>query len=140
VASFESYLEMATVRSVTIGIFDDARGAARGVERLGAAGFKGMTIYDGESARHEQQSALPVRPVPVGSILALGSLCREDSGSGEPAVRAFKSHLAEYHLPDEVIEGYATILRHDGKFILVRTHPRERTKLSGSLGNAVPRG
>jgi hypothetical protein len=69
-----------------------------------------------------------------------GSLCREEAGSGEPAVRAFKSHLAEYHLPDEVIEGYATILRHDGKFILVRTHPRERTKLSGSLGNAVPRG
>jgi hypothetical protein len=115
---------MATIRSVTIGIFDDARDVARAVERLGAAGFEDTIVYDGATERHEQQNAPSVGPVPVGSILAPGSLCAEDSDSGEPAVRAFKSHLADYHLPDEVVEGYATTFCHDGKFVIVRTHPQ----------------
>ena len=36
-------------------------------------------------------------------------------------VRAFKSHLADYHLPDHVIEYYATTYYHEGKIVLVRT-------------------
>ena len=36
-------------------------------------------------------------------------------------VRAFKSHLADYHLPDQVIEYYATTYYHEGKIVLVRT-------------------
>jgi hypothetical protein len=123
-ASFESLFRMATVRSVTIGIFDDARNVARAVEDLGAAGFQDTIVYDADSARHEQQDAPVVGPVPVGSILAPGSVCAEDSGSGEPAVRACKSHLAHYHLPEEVIEGYTTTFCHHGKFVLVRTHPQ----------------
>jgi len=123
-ASFEFLLKMATVRSVTIGIFDDARDVARAVERLGAAGFEDTIVYDGATARYEQQDAPAVGPVPVGSILAPGSLCAEESGSSEPAVRAFRAHLADYHLPDEVVEGYATTFCHDGKFVLVRTHPQ----------------
>ena len=51
-----------------------------------------------------------------------------DSASSEPAVRAFKAHLADYHLPDEVIEGYATTFHHDGKFVLVRTHRKVAPK------------
>jgi len=52
-------------------------------------------------------------------------------GSAEPAlpskpdlytiVRAFKAHLAHCHLPNEVIEAYATSFYHNGEFILVRT-------------------
>ena len=124
---------MATIRSVSIGIFDEARDVARAVERLGTAGFKDTIVYDGAIARHEQQNAPLVGPVPVGSILAPGSLCAEDSGSSEPAVRAFKSHLADYHLPDEVIEGYATTFCHDGKFIIVRTHPQRDEEVVGIL-------
>jgi len=33
-------------------------------------------------------------------------------------VRAFTSHLADYHLPDNVIEAYATAFYHKGKFVL----------------------
>jgi hypothetical protein len=124
---------MATIRSVTIGIFDDASDVARALERLGAAGFEDTIVYDGATARHEQQDAPPVGPVPVGSILAPGSVCAEDSGSGEPAVRAFQSHLADYHLPDEVIEGYATTFCHDGKLIIVRTHPQRDEEVVGIL-------
>ena len=87
-----------------------------------------------------RKTLLQLVPVPVGSILAPGSLCAEDSASSEPAVRAFKAHLADYHLPNEVIEGYATTFYHDGKFVLVRTHPSETRKLWGFLRNTVPRG
>jgi hypothetical protein len=121
---YKSVLKMATIRSVSIGIFDDARDVAQAVERLGAAGFEDTIVYDGATARHEQDDAPPVGPVPVGSILAPGLLCAEDSASSEPAARAFKAHLADYHLPNEVIEGYATTFYHDGKFVLVRTHPQ----------------
>ena len=37
---------MATARSVTIGIFDDARDVARAVERLGVAGFEDTIVCD----------------------------------------------------------------------------------------------
>ena len=33
------------------------------------------------------------------------------------------AHLADYRLPDEVIEGYATTFYHKGKFVLVKTDP-----------------
>ena len=35
-------------------------------------------------------------------------------------VRAFKAHLADYKLPDDVIEGYAITLHHS-EFVLVKT-------------------
>ena len=34
---------------------------------------------------------------------------------------AFKSHLADYRLPDEVIELYVMTFSHSGEFLLVRT-------------------
>ena len=40
-------------------------------------------------------------------------------------VRAFKSHLADYDLPDQVIEDYTTTFDHGGKFVLVRTPQRD---------------
>ena len=52
-------------------------------------------------------------------------------GSAEPAlpskpdqdtvVQAFKAHLAHCHLPNEVIEAYATTFSHNGEFVLVKT-------------------
>ena len=79
------------------------------------------------------EDAPPVGPVPVGPILAPGFLCAEDSGSGEPAVQAFRAHLADCHLPDGVIEGYVTSFCHDGKFVLVRTHPQRDEEVVGIL-------
>ena len=35
-------------------------------------------------------------------------------------IRAFKAHLADYNLPDDVIEGYAITLHHS-EFVLVKT-------------------
>jgi hypothetical protein len=39
-------------------------------------------------------------------------------------VSAFKSHLADYDLPDQMIEAYTTTFYHGGKFVPVRTHPQ----------------
>jgi hypothetical protein len=39
----------------------------------------------------------------------------------DTVVRAFRAHLADYHLPKEVIKAYATTFFHGGEFILVKT-------------------
>ncbi len=39
----------------------------------------------------------------------------------QTVVRAFKAHLADYHLPDEVIEAYAKTFSHSGEFLLLKT-------------------
>jgi hypothetical protein len=117
----------AKIRSVTVGIFDNAQDVERAVERLAAAGFED-TVFDEEIVAQEPANVAPVGPVPVGPVLAPGVASAEASGSVEPdlptIVRAFKSHLADYHLPDEVIEADATTFYHKGKFVLVRTHPQ----------------
>jgi hypothetical protein len=68
---------------------------------------------------------VPVGPVPVGPVLAPGVPAEGLSSESDLAtiVRAFKSHLADCHLPDDVIEAYATAFYHKGKFLLVRTEP-----------------
>ena len=81
------------------------------------------------------------------ACLGRGDIVKEEPGSLDPAVptlapqlvlgsdepnllpragkhtiaRAFKAHLADYHLPHEVIEAYATTFYHGGKFVLVKT-------------------
>ena len=50
-------------------------------------------------------------------------------------VRAFKSHLADYRLPDEVIEAYAMTFSHSGEFLLVRTANKRAEAASDILRN-----
>jgi hypothetical protein len=91
----------AKTRSVTVGIFDNVQDLERVVERLAAAGFED-TLYDEAIVSLDAGNVAPVGPM----------------------VRAFKSHLADYHLPDQVIEYYdATTYYHEGKVVLVKTSP-----------------
>jgi len=97
----------------------------RAVERLAAAGFDD-TVYDEAIVKEEPGSVDPAIPT-----LAPRSSPEVVLGSDEPnllpkrdkqtIVRAFKSQLADYHLPNEVIEAYATTFYHGGKFVLVTT-------------------
>jgi hypothetical protein len=116
----------AKTRSVTIGIFDNVQDLERAVERLAAAGFED-TLYDEAIVALDAGNIAPVGPVPMGPVLAPG-VVPPVSGSMEPdlptIVRAFKSHLADYHLPDQVIEDYAMAFYHEGKVVLVRTLPQ----------------
>jgi hypothetical protein len=53
----------------------------------------------------------------------LNPLCHLKPGQHAIA-RAFKAHLADYDLPDQVIEAYTTTFYHGGKLVLVRTRPQ----------------
>jgi len=115
---------MAKITTI-VGIFDNGRDMDQAVERLAAAGFDD-TVYDEAIVAEEPGKLATVAPIPVvGPVLVPGAIPPQASGSVEadlPAiVRAFKSHLADYHLPEEVIEAYATTFYHKGKFVLVRT-------------------
>ena len=106
-----------------VGIFDNARDLDKAVGRLARVGFED-TVYDEAIVAGE---ALNVGP----PVFAPGSAPVVVWGSTEPALphkpshhaiaRAFKAHLAHYHLPDKMIEAYATTFFHNGEFVLVRT-------------------
>jgi hypothetical protein len=134
----------AKIRSVTVGIFDNAHDLEQAVAQLASAGFDGTAVYDQPIVAQEPGNVAPVGPVPVGPVLAPGVVPAEAAGSVERdvrdvpnIVRAFKSHLADYDLPDQVIEAYTTTFYHGGKFVLVRTHPQrdeEVVKILGQCG------
>jgi hypothetical protein len=120
----------AKIRSVTVGIFDNAHDLERAVAQLAGAGFDGTAVYDEAIGLQEPSNVAPVGPVPVGPVLAPGVVSAEVADSVERdvrdvpnIVRAFKSHVADYDFPDQVIEAYTTTFYHGGKFVLVRTHP-----------------
>jgi hypothetical protein len=107
--------------SVIVGVFDNGQDLDRAVERLAAAGFEG-TVYDKTIVAEQLGKAGP-----VGAVLAPGVVSAEGLDSVQsdlpPIISAFKSHLADWHLPDDVVEAYATAFYHEGKFVLVRTEP-----------------
>jgi hypothetical protein len=117
--------QTAKIRSVTVGIFDNAHDLEQAVAQLASAGFDGTAVYDQPIVAQE-----PGNVAPVGPVLAPGVVPAEVAGSVERDVRdvpstvsAFKSHLADYDLPDQMIEAYTTTFYHGGKFVLVRNPP-----------------
>ena len=115
-----------------VGIFDNARDLDKAVDRLTRAGFED-TVYDEAIVAEETSN--------VGTVFAPGSapavfwgnaepdLMPKRSGHGQHAiVQAFKAHLADYHLPADVIQGYAMTFDHDGEFVLVKTSPERADK------------
>jgi len=108
-------------RCVIVGIFDNAQHLDKAVERLAAAGFED-TVYDQAIVAQGPGSA---GAIPVGPVLAPGAVPAQISANVEldlpTIVRSFQSHLAHYHLPDEVIDAYATTFYHKGKSVLVKT-------------------
>jgi hypothetical protein len=107
-----------------VGIFDNARDLDRAVDRLNRAGFED-TVYDEAIVAEEMGK--------VGTIFAPGYAPAEYWGNTQRDLkpklnrhanaRAFRAHLADYHLPKDVIAGYVTNFDHDGEFVLVKTRP-----------------
>lgn len=112
----------ANTRSVTVGIFNKIQDLERAIERLAAAGFED-TFYDEAIVALDAGN---VAPVGMDPDLAPG-VDAEVSTGVEPdlptIVRAFKLHLADYHMPDQVIEDYAMAFYREGKVVLVKTGP-----------------
>ena len=105
-----------------IGIFDNARDLDKAVNKLARAGFED-TVYDESIVAEDAPRGEPI-------AFALGHTPANFWGNAKPAlsskpdhsavIRAFKAHLADYKLPDDVIEGYAITLHHS-EFVLVKT-------------------
>ena len=107
--------------TTTVAIFDNARDLEKAVERLAAGGFED-TVYDEAIVAGEAGN--------VGTVSApdsaTGVLLRSVQPNLSPRpnrhaiVRAFRAHLADYRLSEEVIEAYATTFYHGGEFVLGR--------------------
>jgi hypothetical protein len=105
-----------------IGIFDNARDLDRAVNTLARAGFED-TVFDEAIVAEDAGKGDPI-------VFALGHAPAVPWGGAQPnfrpkpnrnaVIRAFKAHLAEYKLRDDVIEGYAITLHHS-EFLLVKT-------------------
>ena len=106
-----------------VGIFDNDRYLDKAVERLARARFE-HTVYNEAIVGEE---AINVRPPVFASGLAptvvWGSSERvvPSKPSQDTIVRVFKAHLAHWHLPNKVIEAYASTFSQNGEFVLVRT-------------------
>ena len=122
---YDSLLKMkdsSKMESVVVGIFDNSQDLDRADKGLAAAGFE-SAVYD-EAVGAEE--SCEVDPVAVGSVLAPTAVSTDGSAGGEsdlPGMGAFRSHLADHGLPNEVIDAYATAFSHEGRFLVVRTEP-----------------
>jgi hypothetical protein len=114
-----------------VAIFDNARDVDQAVTRLARSGFED-TVFDEGIIAGEAHS--------LGLVFASGFGPPEVWGTPETRsrrkpdhqtiVQAFKSHLADYHVPDEIIEAYAMTFSHSGEFLLVRT---ENKRAEGAI-------
>ena len=105
-----------------IGIFDNARDLDKAVNKLARAGFD-ETVYDESIVAEDVSKGEPI-------AFALGHTPAAFWDNARPVmpskpdrsavIRAFKAHFADYNLPDDVIEGYASTLHHS-EFVLVKT-------------------
>jgi hypothetical protein len=106
-----------------VGIFDNARDLDQAVERLAEAGIED-TVFDETIVAGEAGN---VGPVSGPGSSTPGIIVKPELPSKpdrHAIIRAFKAHLADYHLSEDVIDGYATTFYHKGKFVLVRTDPQ----------------
>jgi hypothetical protein len=107
-----------------VGIFDNGRDLDKAVGRLARAGFED-TVYDEAIVAGEGLNIGPPVFAPgYAPAVVWGSAERAlPHKPGHRAIAlAFKAHLAHYHLPDEMIEAYATTFFHNGEFVLIRTN------------------
>jgi hypothetical protein len=105
-----------------IGIFDNARDLDKAVNKLARAGFED-TVFDEAIVAEDAGKGEPIA-FNLGHAAAMSWGGAASNLRPKPnmnsVIRAFKAHLAEYKLPEHVIEGYAITLHHS-EFLLVKT-------------------
>jgi hypothetical protein len=114
--------DAAKMGTVIVAVFDNSQELDEADKRLTAEGFEGV-VYDEAVGADE---ACEVTPVAVGPLLAPSVAPTDDGSRPEadlPGLPAFRSYLAECHLPDDVVEAYATAYAHQGRFLVIRTEP-----------------
>ena len=114
------------MKTTIVAIFDNAVDLDRGLTRLAEESFHDVIAHDGIASNEASDEGL-LRPNFEQSTTS------EERGSGRKArkvslsaiVNAFKKSLAEHHLSEDVIEGYADNFVHEGKFAIVDTEPQK---------------
>ena len=105
-----------------VAIFDNARDVDQAVTRLARAGFEDSVFDEGIIAGEGHSLGLSSRPVSAPpEVWGTPETPSRRKPNHQTIVQAFKSHLADYRLPDEVIEAYAMTFSHSGEFLLVKT-------------------
>jgi hypothetical protein len=105
-----------------VAIFDNARGVDQAVTRLARAGFED-TVFD-EGLLLEKRIVSGSSSLQVSLRRRFGERPKQALIVSQITKRSFgplSRHLADYRLPDEVIEAYAMTFSHSGEFLLVRT-------------------
>jgi len=59
----------AEIRSVTVGIFDNAHDLEQAVAQLASAGFDGTAVYDQATMAQAPRNGPPVGPVPAPGVV-----------------------------------------------------------------------
>ena len=89
--------------TIVVGIFDNPKDLDETIVKLGDQGFED-TVFDESIVAQEK------------------GLTKLDAEHKDALLTAFKKHLLkDYHVPAEVINGYATSFFHEGKFVVVKT-------------------
>jgi len=109
-----------------VAVFDNAVDLDRSLTRLADEGFDKVISDDGIVADEASGGGLASFVPHMGQSVTWET--REPDrkprkASQSAVVQAFKDHLAEHHLSDDVIQGYAVTFHHDGKFVIVDTKP-----------------
>ena len=124
-------------QSVIVGIFDDPQYLDLTVLRLASEDIEN-TAYD-EAFVAEELIKTCAGPIAVCPGRLAGAIAQKASGCDSPAlVLEFKSQLYDYQLPDEVIEAYATIFSHNGKFVLIEADADRADRIRRSCGIRMP--
>jgi hypothetical protein len=113
--------------TTVIGIFDNTWDLEKGIERLARAGFED-TVYDEAIVGGEPGGGAPSVFAPGYGPPAAWGGSPESEWRNKPGqhaqntiVEAFKAHLADYHVPADMIHAYAVSFNHNGEFVLVKT-------------------
>lgn len=118
---FELLLAMRTpanAQTVVVGIFDNPQSLDLAVLRLASEDIENTVYHEAFVAEGFLKTC--AGPIAVCSGRLADAIAQRASGCDSSAlVLEFKFQLYDYQLPDEVIEAYATIFGHNGKFVLI---------------------
>ncbi len=119
------------MKTTIVGIFDNAVDLDRGLTRLAGEGFSDVISDDGLASDEASGEGLAAFVPQMGQSVSWNTRepDRKPRKASQAAIlKAFKEHLAEHHLSDDVIQGYVVNFLHDGKFAIVGTEPRNAEK------------
>jgi len=107
---------------VVVGIFDSERDLDSAIRKLAEHGFEDKVFEQSILAQETGINVLPTGTFASSSIPGqIGTFSVQTGHDRATNTQLFKKHLQDdFHLPDELVENYATSFLHDAKFVIVK--------------------